>query len=431
MLNGLEIFMLATKPEATTTFPITWVREQFPALQAEPRTVFFDNGAGAQVPQRVLDAVHDHLLRRNVQRGGRYRQSREVDAVLTKARETVATFLNAKEPEEIAFGMNATSFMRLISLAIGYGLGQRREIVITDLDHEANIATWLALEHEGASIRWWKVRKDGALYVEDLEQLLTPNTRLVACTMASNAIGSVLDIRAIAQRTHSVGAELFVDAVHFGPHGLIDVQALECDYLVCSGYKIFGPHMGFLWGKRAALDALPTFREDFIPDTAPAKYEIGTYVYENVAGMQAAISYLEELGERVRNGTGVVGGRYALTAAMHAIREYEMRLSGALLAGMAKIDDVTVYGRNKPSDAESRVPTVCFNVGNVGPQAVTETLASCGIAVRDGHMYSPRLMRRLGLSDTSGAVRASLVHYNTIEEIDSLLHELQNIVTAR
>lgn len=417
--------MLATKPEAATTFPISWVREQFPALHGEPRTVFFDNGAGSQVPQWVLDAVHDHLLSRNAQRGGRYRQSREVDTVLSKARESVATFLNAREPEEIAFGMNATSFMRLISLAIGYALGQRREIVITDLDHEANIATWLALEHAGASIRWWKVRRDGALYVEDLEQILTPNTRLVACTMASNAIGSVLGIRAIAERTHSVGAELFVDAVHFGPHGLIDVQELECDYLVCSGYKIFGPHMGFLWGRRAALDALPTFREDFIPDTAPAKYEIGTYVYENVAGMQAAISYLGELGKRVKNGTGSAGGRSAFTAAMHAIREYEIRLSSALLAGMAKIANITVYGRNKPSDADSRVPTVCFNVGNVRPQAVTERLAARGIAVRDGHMYSPRLMRRLGLSDTSGAVRASLVHYNTIEEIDSLLHELQ------
>ena len=422
--------MSATKsPPLATTFPITWVRDQFPALRARPETVFFDNGAGAQVPRGVFDAINEHLLQRNVQRGGRYRQSVEVDAVITNAREGIADLVNTKEPCEIAFGMNATSFIRLVSLAIGYTLRDRRKIVVTDLDHEANIATWLALEREGASIRWWKIREDGVLHLEDLEKILTPATRIVACTMASNAIGSVLDIAAIADLVHDAGAELFVDAVHFAPHGLIDVQELGCDYLVCSGYKIFGPHMGFLWGKRQALDALPTFREHFVPDTAPDKYEVGTYVYENVAGMNAAIAYVENLGRRLCSDT-VISRRIAIATCMQAIRGYESTLSAELLAQMQKMDRVTVYGIDDPARTSSRVPTFCFTVAGLLPSVVTQALAARGIAVRDGHMYSPRLMRRLGLSDDAGAVRASLVHYNTLEEIRRFADELDAIISA-
>src|SRR5712692_10176490 len=270
-------------------FPIDWVREQFPALNQGDGFIFFDNAAGAQAPREVLYTVYDHLLSRNVQRGGRYRHSREVDGAIA----------NARDPNEVAFGMNATSFIRIVSLAIGRTLGERNEIVVTDLDHEANVATWLELERDGAAIRWWPVREDGRLHPEDLDALLTPKTRLVACTVASNAIGSTVDVAEVAKRAHAAGAEVFLDCVHYAPHGPIDVQAFGCDYLVCSGYKIFAPHMGFLWGRREALEALPTFREDFIPDEAPFKIEVGTYVYENVAGMSAAIDYLEALGKRL------------------------------------------------------------------------------------------------------------------------------------
>src|SRR6266849_3773057 len=193
--------------------------------------------------------------------------------------------------------MNATSFIRLVSLAIGQTLGKRNEIVVTDMDHEANVATWLALER--AKILWWKMRDDGNLHVEDLTPLLSARTRLVACTLASNALGSIVDVAAAAKAAHEAGAEIFLDSVHYGPHGPIDVRAFDCDYLVCSGYKIFAPHMGFLWGKRELLEALPTFREDFIPDEVPTKIEVGTFVYENVAGMDAAVSYLEELDRSV------------------------------------------------------------------------------------------------------------------------------------
>ena len=394
-------------------FPVDQLRAVFPSLQ--DGFVFFDNAAGAQSPQAVLAAVADHLLHRNVQRGGRYRQSQEVDATIARARESVALLVNARHPEEISFGMNATSFMRLISIAIGQSLQERREIIVTDLDHEANIAVWLALEREGAKIVWWNFREDGRLHPEDLEKLLSPRTRIVACTLASNAIGSVLDVAEVSRRAHAAGAEVFIDAVHYGPHGPLDVQAFDCDYLVCSGYKIFSPHMGFLWGRRETLNALPTFREDFVPDTTPAKLEIGTYIYENVAGMDAAVRYLEELGRLVN--PAATSRRAALAAGMESIRNYEAQLSRAMLDALSSVN-ATVYGITAHDQVSLRTPTLCFNLPGISPAKVTEELAQQNIGVRDGHMYSPRLMKRLGLAKETGAVRASLVHYNTLEEVE-------------
>jgi cysteine desulfurase family protein (TIGR01976 family) len=393
-------------------FPIEEIRGAFPALQQD--FIFFDNAAGAQSPQIVLDAVASHLLHRNVQRGGRYRQSQQVDEAIAGARESVALLVNAWHTDEISFGMNATSFMRLISLAIGQSLDSRREIIVTDLDHEANIAVWLALERDGAKILWWHFRDDGRLYSDDLEQLLSPRTRIVACTMASNAIGSIVDIAEVSRRAHATGAEVFVDAVHYGPHGPIDVQKLDCDYLVCSGYKIFSPHMGFLWGRLESLNALPTFREDFIPNTSPAKFEIGTYIYENVAGMDAAVRYLENLGKQAS--PSAISRRAALVAATEAIQKYEQQLSRAMLDALAAAN-ATVYGVTSKDAIQNRTPTLCFNLPGISPARVAEALARKNIGVRDGHMYSPRLMKRLGLAPESGAVRASLVHYNTVEEV--------------
>ncbi len=398
-------------------FPITEVRAAFPALQ--DGFIFFDNGAGAQSPQSVLDAVANHLLHRNVQRGGRYKQSREVDEAIAQARESVALLVNARHTDEISFGMNATSFMRLISIAVGQSLGDhreddRREIIVTDLDHEANIAVWLALEREGAKILWWHFRDDGRLHLEDLEKLLSPQTRIVACTLASNAIGSILDIAEVSKRAHAAGAEVFVDAVHYGPHGTIDVRAFDCDYLVCSGYKMFSPHMGFLWGRLETLNALPTFREDFVPDTTPSKLEVGTYIYENVAGMDAAVRYLEDLGRRIN--PAATSRRAALVASTQAIRGYEAQLSRAMLDALANAK-ATVYGITAKEEIAHRTPTFCFNLPGISPARVTEELAKRDIGARDGHMYSPRLMNRLGLPKETGAVRASLVHYNTVEEV--------------
>jgi len=410
-------------------FPVESIRASFPALHREPAFIFFDNAAGAQVPQIVLDAVNEHLVERNVQRGGRYRHSQEVDATIARARESVGVLLNARDPSEIAFGMNATSFIRIVSLAIGQTLRERNEIVVTDMDHEANVATWLALEREGAKFQWWKMRDDGNLHPEDLRPLLSKKTRLVACTVASNALGSIVDVSAAAKLAHEVGAEIFLDCVHYGPHGLMDVQAFGCDYLVCSGYKIFSPHMGFLWGRRELLKKLPTFREDFIPDEPPGKIEAGTFIYENVAGMDAAISYLENLGKTL--GTGKEEGqadsrRAHIVRAMTAIRSYEESLSLELLRVLRECG-ATIYGVREDHRVHERVPTLCFNLKKSSPAKVTETMADAGIGIRDGHMYTPRLMKRFGLRQDSGVVRVSAVHYNTMEEIRRFADVLLNL----
>jgi cysteine desulfurase family protein (TIGR01976 family) len=404
-------------PEAPSTklaFPVETLRAQFPALNREPGFTFFDNAAGAQVPQMVLDAVNHHLLDHNVQRGGRYAKSRAVDETVARARESVADLVNARDASEIAFGMNATSFIRLVSMAIGQELGERNQIVVTDMDHEANVATWLVLERFGAKFIWWKMRDDGNLHSDDLVSLVGPKTRLVACTLASNALGSIVDVTAAARVAHSAGAEIFLDAVHFGPHGSIDVQAFDCDYLVCSGYKIFAPHMGFLWGRRELLQALPTFREEFIPDEPPGKIEAGTFIYENVAGMDAAVAYLEKLGRQ--SGTGNLTKRDALKRALSSIRNYEETLSLEMLQ-MLRENGATIYGISDKSRIHDRVPTLCFNLPNVAPSKVCTELSDRNIGIRDGHMYTPRLMNRYGLAKESGVVRASLVHYNTLEEV--------------
>jgi len=400
-------------------FPCDRIRSLFPALHEEPGLIFFDNGAGAQIPSTVFDAIHYHLLHRNVQRGGRYTRSMEVDATIARARKSVAELINARDCDEIAFGMNATSFLRLLSLAIGRTLETRNEIVVTDLDHEANIATWLQLEREGAKIVWWKMREDHNLHVADLAPLLTAKTRLVACTVASHALGSVIDASAVAKLAHASGAEVALDCVHYAPHALIDVQAFDCDYLVCSGYKIFGPHMGFMWGRLELLQVLPTFREDFIPDAPPGKIEAGTFIFENVAGMAAAIDYLGSLGtsQPCEEKNADPGSRRAsLVRAMASIREYEARLSFEMIE-VLEAAGCTIYGIDDHARSAERVPTFCFRLPNIAPALVTETMADRGIGIRDGHMYAPRLMKRLGVSLDTGVNRASLVHYNTLDEI--------------
>ena len=412
-----------------TEFPIDAVRAKFPALERAKPFVYFDNAAGAQLPQNVLDAVARHLLDINVQRGGRYGKSRDVDRMIATAREKVATWLNASDPSEVAFGMNATSFIRLVSLALAQTIApDRNEFVITDLDHDANVATWLALKRSGAEFVWWKMRDDGRLHVEDLLPLLSHKTKLVACTAVSHALGSLVDVAAVARAAHRVGAEMFLDCVHYGPHALIDVQAWDCDYLVCSGYKAFAPHMGFLWGKREKLLALPTFREEFIPDEPPYKIEAGTFIFENVSGMSAAVDYFEALGRDLSPRSASQMPRDHIVTAMTAISGYEQTLSRGLLDVLVRAG-ATIYGIGERARVDERVPTVCFNLPHKHPAEVVERMAEANIGIRDGHMYAPRLMGRLGLAMDSGAVRVSLVHYNTLDEIHRFGEELKKIST--
>ena len=290
------------------------------------------------------------------------------------------------------------------------------------MDHEANVATWQALERNGAKIVWWKMQENGNLHVDDLTPLVSPATRLVACTLASNAIGSIVDVAAAAKVVHAAGAEIFLDSVHFGPHAPIDVQTFDCDYLVCSGYKIFGPHHGISLGTPRTVATLPTFREDFIPDEPPRKVEPGTFIYENVAGMDAAVQYLESLGRTGKEETK----RTRLERALASVRAYERTLSMEMLRVLNECG-AEVCGIREEDRIQERVPTLCFNLPNIPPARVTEELAKRGIGVRDGHMYAPRLMRRLGLSPETGAVRASLVHYNTLAEVQNFADALAEV----
>jgi len=409
------------------TFPVGEIRQRFPSLQAAAPFIFFDNAAGAQVPASVVDAVRDHLLHRNVQRGGPYRRSRDVDAMIAAARESVALLVNARSSDEIAFGLNATSFIRAISLAVGQSIAgadadDRTEIVVSEVDHEANIGTWLALERFGARIVWWRAGDDGRLRPADLEPLLGPRTRLVACTIATNATGSIVDVAAVAALAHAAGAEVFLDGVHYAPHGPVDVRQFDCDYLVCSGYKLFAPHMGFAWCRRESINRLPTFREHFIPDVTPDKLEAGTYGYESVAGMDAAVRYIESLGEGPSR-------RQRIHSAMTRIADYERTLSSAWLDAIGELPGVTVYGVTDRSRLAERVPTFGFSVAGFSTGAIADALAEREVGVRSGHMYSPRLIARLGRAD-SGVVRASMVHYNTLDEIGRVRDVLAAIIAG-
>ncbi|RUW42342.1 MAG: cysteine desulfurase-like protein [Mesorhizobium sp.] len=415
----------------SAAFPVEKIRAMFPALQRAGDFIFMDNAAGAQIPQSVLDAVTNHLVSHNVQRGGRYGRSVTVDQSVATARESVALLINAYSPSEICFGMNATSFIRLVSLGIGQMLakdadGGRDEIIVTDMDHDANIATWLALEPAGAKFKWWRMREDGNLHVDDLKPLVSERTRLVACTVTAHSIGSIVDVASVARIAHAAGAEVFLDCVHYGPHGLMDVQAWDCDYLVCSGYKNFSPHMGFLWGRFDTLKRLPTFREDFIPDEPPYKVEAGTFIYENVSGMDAAVRYLESIGRNFLPENNC-SRRDNIVAGMNAIRDYELMLAREMMR-VLKDCNATIYGVADEARITERVPTFCFNIGKLSPQRIVEEMAAIQIGIRDGHMYAPRLMKRLNLSMDSGAIRASLVHYNTVEEVHKFGEALRAII---
>jgi cysteine desulfurase family protein (TIGR01976 family) len=416
-------------PRGLNRFPVDELRAQFPAIAKADGFIFLENAGGSQVPQIVIDAVTRHLVEFNVQRMAKYRHSEGVDRSLQEARESVAILVNAYRPEEICFGLNATSFIRLVSLGIGKMLGERNEIVVTDMDHDANISTWLALESDGAKVVWWRMREDGTLNVDDFKPLLNKRTRLVACTATAHSIGTIVDVAAVGALTKTAGAEFFIDAVHYGPHGLIDVQAWNCDYAVCSGYKNFSPHLGFLWGRYDALCALPTYREDFIPNVPPLKVEVGTFAYENVAGMNAAVKYLETIGRGVLAGVGH-SRREAIAAAMRAIGDYERFLSNEMIAAL-KRQGAKIYGISDQDSLQKRVPTICFSVDGITPQEFATQMGQAGVGLRDGHMFAPRLMQRLGLAMETGAIRVSLLHYNKIEEIHRFEQIFLDIMRGR
>jgi len=411
-------------------FDLSLVRRQFPALSlidAGRPAVYFDGPGGTQVPQRVIDAMSHYLVHTNANHGGVFRTSRESDALLHAAHEAMADLLNAASPREIVFGPNMTTLTFAMSRAIGRDLKEGDEILITRLDHDANRAPWQALAEKGVVVKEVDFDpRDCTLRLDDLQSKLSPRTKLVAVGYASNAVGTINPIAEIAQMTHRTGALLWVDAVHYVPHGPVDVQALGCDFLVCSPYKFFGPHSGVLWGRLDLLESLRAYKVRPAGNEAPDKFETGTQVHEAQAGVLAAVDYLAQLGAQDASPaegqfSGFAGRRLALKRAMAAIRSYERELFAAFTEGLLAIPGLTFYGIREPDRYSSRTPTAAFRIEGRHPDEVAEHLARRGVYVWSGNFYAIAVTERLGVEERGGIVRAGLAHYNTREEVDYCL----------
>jgi cysteine desulfurase family protein (TIGR01976 family) len=412
---------------ATATFPIDWCREQFPALNREAggrRAIFLDGPAGSQVPQRVARAVADYLIEMNANHGGRFATSIESDAMLDAAHRAAADLLGASDPATTIFGANMTTLTLAFSRALARTWRAGDELIVTRLDHDANVTPWvLAARDAGATVHHVDVRQeDCTLDLEQLRGKLSDRTRLVAVGCASNAVGTVNPVAEICRWSHDAGAQVFLDAVHYAPHGLIDVEAWGCDYLVCSAYKFFGPHEGILWGRRQLLETLPAYKVRPAADTLPEKWMTGTGNHEGIAGLLAAIEYLAELG--VQHGAKASGRRAAIVAGMTAISGYERKLCDRLLEGLGRFKNVRVWGITNPARLAERVPTVSITHGKLAPLELAERLAARGIFAWHGNFYALPLTEALGL-EPEGMVRLGLLHYNTAAEVDRLLTVLE------
>jgi len=416
------------------TFDVERVRAHFPSLTVNE--IFFDNPGGTQVARESMERMQQYLLRHNANHGGEFRTSRESDNEVAMARIAVAAFLNARRPEEIIFGQNMTSLTMHISRSIARLLNAGDEIVVTKLDHDANIAPWLLIaEDRGCVIRWVDIHpQDCTLDMETLEQAIGPRTKLVAVGYASNAVGTVNDVKRAIELAHSVGALCFIDAVQYAPHKLIDVQALDCDFLACSAYKFFGPHLGILYGKYDLLDKLTAYKVRPSSDLPPDKFETGTQSFESISATLGALEYFAWLGSTFgTTGTSSVQPtkqqewRTALEQGMQVIDAYELQLNHALLAGLSSVPGLHLYGITDPQRMSERVPTFSFTLDSWSPTEVAAALAETGINVWNGNYYALAVMERLDLERQGGMVRVGLTHYNTTNEIDTLVAALRGL----
>jgi cysteine desulfurase family protein (TIGR01976 family) len=407
---------------------VAWVREQFPSLQLQVNghaAAFLDGPAGTQVPKQVMDAVQNYFLTSNANTCGAFATSRSNDAIIASARAAMADFFNC-DTDEVGFGQNMTTITFALARAIGRVLEPGDEIVVTTLDHDANVAPWRALEEMGMVIRQVDIREsDCTLDLEDFGRKLNANTKLVAVGYASNAVGTINPVAEITKMAHEAGALMFIDAVHYAPHGPLDVRALDCDFLVCSPYKFFGPHMGTLYGKREHLLRFRPYKVRPAPDSLPDRWETGTQVQELIAGIGAAVDYLAELG--ARSDASAKDRRTALLAAYRATRRHEMALLGRLVEGLLAIPGLRFFGISDAKRFEERCSTVSVRLANHTPTEVATFLGRRGIFTWDGNYYALNLTERLGVEASGGLLRIGLVHYNTAEEVDRLLAALREI----
>jgi cysteine desulfurase family protein (TIGR01976 family) len=421
--------MLTTQNETTNALDLDWVRSQFPSLSqtvnGHPAS-FLDGPGGTQVPQRVIDAISDYLKRDNANTGGAYATSRHTDAMIAGARSAMGDFLGC-DSDEVVFGPNMTSLTFAISRSIGRGLGPRDEIVLTHLDHDANISPWRALEERGVTIRMAEIHEDDCtLDMDDLARKITEGTKLVAVGYASNAVGTINDVKEIIRLAHERGAMTYIDAVHYAPHGPIDVRALDCDFLVCSTYKFFGPHMGVLYGKRSHLKRLQPYKVRANTDAIPNRWEWGTLNHECIAGITGCVDYLADLGRRVSSSASA--RRAAVLTTYDAIQKHERTLMESLIQGALTIPGLKLYGIRDPKRFDQRCPTIAVRIKGHTPLELATRLGERGFFTWDGNYYALNLTERLDVEKDGGFLRVGLAHYNTAEEVERFVAALRQIV---
>jgi len=415
-------------PTETLALDLTRVRSQFPSLSqtvAGQPAVFLDGPGGTQVPQRVIDAISDYLKNSNANTCGAYATSRRTDAVIAGARAAMADFF-ACDPDEVVFGPNMTTLTFALSRSLGRELGPGDEILLTHLDHDANVSPWRALEERGVTIRFVDVnQEDCTLNMADLAQKLNSRTRVVAVGYASNAVGTINDVREIVRLAHQKGALAYIDAVHYAPHGPIDVRALDCDFLVCSSYKFFGPHMGILYGKREHWQRLQPYKLRANTNAVPNRWEWGTLNHECIAGIAACVEYLADLGRQVD--PSVSTRRAALLAAYSAIQQHERGLVEMLIGGLLALPGLKFYGISDVAKLDRRCPTVAVRIAGHTPLDLATRLGERGIFTWDGNYYALNLTERLDVEKDGGFLRIGLAHYNTAAEVQRLLQGLREI----
>jgi cysteine desulfurase family protein (TIGR01976 family) len=428
---------LAVKSEPMSVY-LELIREQFPALSDTDdgvARVYFDNPAGTQVPEQVARQMADCLLHANANIGGYFRTSDLATAIVSDARQAMADFVNAPSPDEIIFGQNMTTITLHVARSIGRYLQAGDEIIVTQMDHDANIAPWLLLARDhDLTIRWLPFNTETYEFDLDLlDNLMNARTRLICVGGASNLTGTINDIESICARARAAGVWTYIDAVQSAPHVVTDVQALDCDFLVCSAYKFFGPHQGILWGRRSVLEELEPYRVRPAPEELPWSFESGTQSHEGMAGTMAAVNYFAWVGETMAGAQGASGG--AVTARTRAIRTafecmfaHEKNLAARLISGLQSLPGIKVHGITAPDALDRRVSTVSFAHDRQAPSAIAEALAKRNIFVWSGHNYALELVRALGILDTGGTVRVGAVHYNSVNEVDQLLNALEDVL---
>jgi cysteine desulfurase family protein (TIGR01976 family) len=414
----------------STALDLPWIRVQFPSFAERVNghpAAYLDGPGGTQVPQRVIDAISKYLKHSNANTNGAYATSHRTNETIAGARSAMADFFGC-DADEVVFGFNMTSLTYAMSRAIGCELGLGDEIVLTLLDHDANFAPWKVLEESGVTVRAVAVNQaDCTLDMNDLAGKINSHTKLVAVGYASNAVGTINDVKEIVRLAHSVGALAYIDAVHYAPHGPIDVRALDCDFLVCSSYKFFGPHMGVLYGKREHLKRLHPYKVRANTDESPYRWEWGTLNHEGIAGITGCVEYIAEIGRRLRG--SVPTRRAAILAAYEEIVKYERALCERLIHGLHGLPGVKVYGITHPQRFERRCPTIALRINGHSPLELATKLGERGLFTWDGNYYALNLTEQLNVEKDGGFLRIGLFHYNTVEEVDRLLAALREIVT--